>query len=93
MKRHKQFLVEEEDGVVIYDESDDYDPGEDEEIKTEGGFQLPDNEEIFTDEYMQDFSKKMDTKIALEKRTQRLISVCVIIGIIAYILFMIWLIA
>ena len=93
MNGQKQFHVEEEDGVVIYDESDDYDPGEDEEIKTEEGFRLPDNEEIFTDEYMQDFSKKMDTKIALEKRTQRLISVCVIIGVIAYILFMIWLIA
>lgn len=86
------FEIVEEDGIVIYDQSDDYDPGEDEDIKTEDGFILPDNEEIFTDEYMQDFAQKMDAKIAREKRTQRLVSICVVIGIIAYILMMIWLI-
>ncbi len=90
---NKDFEIVEEEGVVIYDESDDYDPGEDEPIQTDGGFRLPENEEIFTEEYMQDFAEKMDAKIAHEKKTQRLISLCVIIGVIAYILFMIWLIA
>lgn len=86
------FEIVEEDGIVIYDQSDDYDPGEDEDINTDDDFILPDNEEIFTDEYMQDFAQKMDAKIAREKRTQRLVSICVVIGIIAYILMMIWLI-
>ena len=90
---NKDFIKVEEDGIVVYDESDDYDPGEDEETHGEGGFRLPKNEEIFTDEYMQDFAQRMDAKIAREKRNQRLISVCVIVGVIAYILFMIWLIA
>ena len=90
---NKDFIKVEEDGIVVYDESDDYDPGEDEEPHGEGGFRLPKNEDIFTDEYMRDFSHKMDTKIAREKRTQNIISVCVIVGVIAYILFMIWLIA
>ncbi len=90
---NKNFEIVEEDGVVVYDESDDYDPGEDEPIKTEGGFRLPENEEIFTDEYMQNFANKMDAKIAREKSSQRLISILVIIGVIAYILLMIWLIA
>lgn len=89
----KDFEIVEEDSIVIYDQSDDYDPGEDEDIKTEDGFILPDNEEIFTDEYMQDFAQKMDAKIAREKRTQRLVSICVVICVIAYILMMIWLIA
>lgn len=91
---NKDFGIVEEDGIVVYDGSDDYDPGEDENLKTEeGGFRLPENEEIFTDEYMQDFSQKMDAKIEREKRTQQLISICVIVGVIAYIIFMIWLIA
>ena len=88
----KVFDTIEEDGIVVYDESDDYDPGEDEETHGEVGFRLPKNEEIFTDEYMQDFAQRMDEKIAREKRTQNIISVCVIVGVIAYILFMIWLI-
>ena len=90
---NKDFVTVEEDGMVVYDESDDYDPGEDEESHGEGGFRLPKNEEIFTDEYMQDFAQRMDTKIEREKRNQRLISVCVIVGVIAYVLFMIWLIS
>ncbi len=44
MRKHrinlKKFDIVEEDGVVVYDESDDYDPGEDEDV--EGGeFRLP----------------------------------------------------
>lgn len=51
----KDFLIEEEDGIVVYDESDDYDPGED-EIPEDNEFHLPTNEEVFTDEYMQEYA-------------------------------------
>lgn len=78
--------VIEEDGIVIYDESDDYDPGEDEGIQSESeSFRLMTNEEIFTDEYMQENARKMDEKIAKEKRQQRLISVGVIVTVVLYI--------
>ncbi len=81
----------EEDGVVIYDESDDYDPGEDEENLCEntddGEFRLLTNEEIFTDEYMQEYARKMDAQIAKENRYQLLISVCVVVGVILFIAF------
>ena len=81
-----QFDVIEEDGVVIYDESDDYDPGECETTQSESdGFRLLTNEEIFTDEYMQNYAKKMDAQIDREKRIQRLISVGVIVAVILFV--------
>ena len=81
-----QFDVIEKDGVVIYDESDDYDPGEDETTQSEAdGFRLLTNEEIFTDEYMQNYAKKMDAQIDREKRIQRLISVGVIVAVILFV--------
>ncbi|MDE6560935.1 MAG: hypothetical protein K2K75_06125 [Muribaculaceae bacterium] len=81
-----QFDMIEEDGVVIYDESDDYDPGQNEsEQAEEGGFSLMTNEEIFTDEYMQNYAKKMDAQIDREKRMQRLISIGVIIAVILFV--------
>lgn len=46
------------------------------------GHHLKTNEEIFTDEYMQDFAAKMDAKIAREKQLNKRISVDVIIGCI-----------
>lgn len=82
MKKNKFDIVEDDD-VVIYDESDDYDPGED--SAETGEFRLMTNEEIFTDEYMQDYAAKMDAKIAREKRNDRLISIAVIIGIILFV--------
>lgn len=81
-------MVEDEDGIVIYDESDDYDPAEgddveeDESAESEEGFRLMTNKEIFTEEYMEEYARKMDAKIAKEKRTDRLISVGVILAII-----------
>ena len=81
----KHFEMIEEDGIMVYDGSDDYDPGEDENCASEdGGFRLMDNEEIFTDEYMREYDRKMDAKKAKEKRVQRLISIGVISGIIIY---------
>lgn len=87
----KKFDIIEEDGVAIYDESDDYDPGEDQEnlreTTDEGEFRLLTNEEIFTDEYIQDYARKMDAQIAKEKRNQRLISVGVVVAVILFITF------
>ncbi len=84
-----RFDMVEKDGVVIYDESDDYDPGEDEVVE-EGnaevsGFRLMSNKEIFTDEYMQNYARKMDAEIAKEERTQRLISVGVVAAVVLFI--------
>lgn len=84
-----------EDGTIIYDGSDDYDPGEDEGCRYENasdGFRLKTNEEIFTEEYMLDFAEKMDAKIVRFKRNQRIISACVIVSIILYIILLIYLI-
>lgn len=84
----KRFDMVEEDGVVIYDESDDYDPGEETlgyDVSEEGDFRLMSNDEIFTDEYMQNYAKKMDKEIAKEERHQRIISVGVITAIILFI--------
>lgn len=67
-------VVRDEDGIIVYDESDDY---FDDETAT-----LCDDEEIFTDEYMLAFAEKSDAEIAREKRVQRWISIGVIVGII-----------
>ena len=77
----RKFEILEEDRIIVYDETDDYDPGEEETSE----FHLITNEEIFTEEYMQDYSAKMDAKIAREKRTQGLISAGVIIAIVIYV--------
>lgn len=77
----KSFTIVEEDGIVIYDESDDYDPAEDNISESS----LKTNEEIFTEEYMMKFSQEMDYKIVREKRNQRLVSISVIFTIILYI--------
>lgn len=82
----KDFNIIEEDGVIIYDESDDYDPGENDiEHSQCGEFHLMTNEEIFTDEYMQEYAERMNAKIRRERRVQRLISIGVIIGVSLYI--------
>ncbi len=84
-----KFDIVEKDGVVIYDESDDYDPGEDEVVgegdAQAGGFRLMSNKEIFTDEYMQNYARKMDAEMAKEERTQRLISVGVVVAVVLFI--------
>lgn len=75
----KEFKKIEEDGIVIYDESDDYC---EDELADLAGLHLKTNEEIFTDEYMRDYAAKMDAKIAHEKRLNKFISLGVILGCI-----------
>ncbi len=77
--KNKDFEKIEVDSIVIYDEGDDY---YEDEVADSDGFRLKTNEEIFTDEYMQDFAAKMDAKIAREKRQNKLISLGVILGCI-----------
>lgn len=84
----KAKLIErDEDGIIIYDESDDYDPGEDEDYQYENA-----TEEIFTEHYMLDFAKKMDAKIATETTTPKIISAVVILMVILFPLLIFWLV-
>ena len=76
----RKFETIEEDGIIIYDESDDYVPEEDDDSE----FLLLTNEEIFTDDYMSNYSDRMDAKITREKRVQRLVSLGVVLAVIAY---------
>lgn len=78
MNMKKFHKIEDEEGVVIYDESDDYDPAEN-EISDNA---MTTNEEIFTDEYMDEYARKMDAKIARMKRNDKITSVGVILFVI-----------
>lgn len=51
----------------------------------DSGHHLMTNEEIFTEEYMLDFSEKMDAKIAAKKLNQWIVSVCIIVACILFI--------
>ena len=95
METKDKFDIVEEDGVVVYDSSDDYDSGEDEAVERDSSdendrFRLKTNEEIFTDEYMRDYAKRMDEEQTREKRYDNIISVCVIIGVIVVIAGFVW---
>ena len=81
MEKRNFYNVEDEDCVIIYDESDDLDPSE-EEISDNG---LMTNEEIFTDEYMDEYARRMDAKIARMKRNDWITSIGVILFVIALI--------
>lgn len=73
MSNKKIEIVEDADGIVLYDGSDDFVPEENE------------NDDIFTDEYMQAFADKMDAQIAREKRNDRIISVGTVIVVLGFI--------
>lgn len=75
-------LVVEEDGVVLYDASDDK-----EESHT---FGLKDNRDIFTQEYMEAFAAESDAKNARLRRNDRLVSVGMILGIVAFSALLAW---
>ena len=84
----KNYIVEDEDSIVVYDETDDQC---DDEIVITGvvrdgeGFRLKENEEIFTDEYMQRYDEYMTAKIARMKRNDRMISGGVIMFVVTVI--------
>lgn len=82
-------IITDNDGVVIYDPSDDMD---DSAIiqEADGTYRLLENEEIFTDEYMQEFDRRQEAKQAKMRRDDRIISVCVIASIIAFTALLVW---
>ncbi len=129
MESNKNYIVEDEDGVVLYDETDDQDldveensvekgqtaslrqgenklsPAEEEGfvltdveeipmrgiVKDKDGYRLRTNEEIFTDEYMQEYDRYITEKKEKKKRIDNITSVGVIIFCIGTIIFFFWL--
>ncbi|MDE7419246.1 MAG: hypothetical protein K2N35_03465 [Muribaculaceae bacterium] len=119
MEDEKKYIVKDEDGVVLYDETDDLDPEDTVDevnkhrstpeiypeyadriqmrgiIKDKDGFRLKTNEEIFTNEHMREFDRKVELQKEKTKRTDRLVSIGVILFCIlmiaGFILLSIWL--
>ncbi len=75
MEKKRYRIIEEEDGVVIYDESDDYVPEEN---------ILDEDDELDTDYILRD-AKRQEEQEAKEKRQQRLVSSGVIAAVVAFI--------
>ena len=74
MKTGKFNVIEDEDGIIIYDESDDYLPRESEE-----------NDDEFDIEYLIDEQNRQDARKAIVCRKQRWVGFGVIAGVIVYI--------
>lgn len=70
------FKIIEEDGIVIYDESDDFVPGETKK--------LIDEDQLDTD-YLLRETARQEIKQAEERRKQRWISTGVIMAVVAFI--------
>lgn len=68
-------IVEEEDGIVIYDESDDFVPGEDYII----------GDDDLDMDYIREYEKRQAKKKGADMRQQRWVSVGVIAGVIIFI--------
>lgn len=69
-------MVSDEDGIVIYDESDDFDPGE---------ARILDEDDELDIEYLQRETARQEARQAIERRTQRWISVAVILTSVSFI--------
>ena len=69
-----------EAGIILYDSTDDMDENE----------AIPEDNDIFTDEYMLALTDAEDRKIARMKRIDRMISGGVIVGIAMYVAMMVW---
>ena len=76
MVKDKFKVVEDEEGIVIYVESDDYNPGEE---------QIIDDDDELDYDYIRRYEKLQEKQQAEEKRQQRWVSVGVIAGIIVFI--------
>ncbi len=72
----KKFNMIEEEKVVIYDESDDYDPGEE---------QIVDDDDELDYDYIRKYEKLQEIEQTKEKRQQRWVTFGVITGIIVFI--------
>lgn len=76
MVKEKFEVVEDKDGIVIYDESDDYDPGEE---------QIIDEDDELDIDYILREAKRQEAQAAEEKRKQRWVSAGVIVAVVAFI--------
>lgn len=77
MADSKKGFVRDNDGIIIYDETDDLFT---DELTDESGNELMSNRDIFTDEYMLALADEFDADNARHERIQRLISIGVIVG-------------
>ncbi|MDE6415472.1 MAG: hypothetical protein K2K68_00395 [Duncaniella sp.] len=76
MKHYEFHVIDDEDGIVIYDESDDYFPGD--------GRIFDGTDELDMD-YILEYEKQQEARKAAELRHQRWISAGVIACVILYI--------
>ena len=76
MTRGNFSIIEDEDCIVIYDESDDYVP-EEERVYSN-------NDELDID-YLIPLSRIQDSRAAAEKHSQRLVSACVIVAVVTFV--------
>ena len=76
MKDYEFHVIEDEDGIVIFDESDDYFPGEG---------RIFDGDDELDMYYILEYEKRQEARKAADQRHQRWISAGVIAGVILYI--------
>lgn len=76
MTRKDFTIIENEDGIVIYDESDDYVPEEN---------QIVDDDDELDMEYILEYEKQQAAQVSDENKRQRRISAGVIAGVILFI--------
>lgn len=82
-----RFEIVEVDGVVIYDESDDYYPGE--ERSGNGLCELEGNEDLDM-EYILSTEQKRNAEMRRKKRIDSLISGAVVASVVLYIALLCW---
>lgn len=84
----------EEDGVVVYDPTDDVEEEmpkkRDDDTMELADYYLQQTPGLFSDEYMQRFAEKTDAEMARAKRIDRLVSLGVIVGIVLFIALLCW---
>lgn len=76
MAREEFTIIEDKDGIVIYDESDDYVPEEN---------QIVDDDDELDMEYILEYEKLHTARVAAENKKQRWVSTGVIVGVILFI--------
>lgn len=76
MTREDFTIIEDENGIVIYDESDDYVPEEN---------QIVDDNDELDMEYILEYERQQAAQVADENKMQRWISAGVIAGVILFI--------
>lgn len=76
MTREDFRIIEDEEGIVIYDESDDYVPEEN---------QIVNDDDELDMEYILEYEKQQAAQVAAENKKQRWVSTGVIAGVVLFI--------